>query len=72
MTTPTRASEAHFLLRSSDPAERFVRDAVLAEKEAQLGCVFLYVAQGVQEQFYIAHRLSPGPGEIDLLMRFLV
>lgn len=37
MTTPTRASETRFLLRSPDPAERFVRDGVLAEKEAKPG-----------------------------------
>ena len=34
MTTPNRASEARFFLRSPDPTERFVWDAVLAEKEA--------------------------------------
>ena len=33
-TTPTRPSEARFLLRSRDPVERLVRDGVLSEKEA--------------------------------------
>ena len=46
---PPRASEARSILRSRDPVERLVRDGVLSEKEAQLGCVFLHVAQGVQE-----------------------
>ena len=39
---------ALFSLRSPDPVERFVRDAVLAEKEAQLGRVFLHMAHRVQ------------------------
>jgi len=47
-TTPTRASEARFILRSWDPVERLVRDAVPSEKEAQLGRMFLHVAHGVQ------------------------
>jgi hypothetical protein len=42
-----RASEARFLLRSSDPVKRLVRDAVLSEKEAQLGRMFLHVTHGV-------------------------
>ena len=45
---PARASVARFLLRSRDPVERLARDAVLSEKEAQLGRMFLDVAQGVQ------------------------
>jgi hypothetical protein len=44
-----RASATRFILRSRDPVERLVRDAVLSEKEAQLGRVFLYVTHGVQE-----------------------
>ena len=71
LTTPARTSEARFLPRSPDPADRFVRDGVLPEKEAQLGGVFLHMAQGVQEQLEIAHRLSPA-GESDLLVRLLV
>jgi hypothetical protein len=35
-------------LRSPDPVKRLVRDAVLSEKEAQLGRMFLHVAHGVQ------------------------
>jgi hypothetical protein len=48
MTTPTRASEACFLLRTLNPVERLARDGVLSEKEAQLSRMFLHVAQGVQ------------------------
>jgi hypothetical protein len=47
---PPSASEARFTLRSRDPVERLVRDAVLSEKEAQLGRMFLHVTHGVQEQ----------------------
>ncbi len=43
-----RASAARFLLRSPDPVERLAWDAVLSEKEAQLGRMFLHVAHGVQ------------------------
>ena len=50
-TTPTRASEARFILRSWDPVERLVRDAVLSEKEAQLGRMFLHVTHAVQLEF---------------------
>ncbi len=49
-TTPTRASETRFILRSRDPVERLVWDAVLSEKEAQLGRMFLHVTHAVQEQ----------------------
>ena len=41
---PTRASKACFILRLPDPIERLARDAVLSQKEAQLGCVLLDVA----------------------------
>jgi len=34
-----------FTLRSRNPVERLVRDAVLSEEEAQMGRVFLDVAQ---------------------------
>jgi TPP-dependent pyruvate/acetoin dehydrogenase alpha subunit len=43
-----RASEARFILRLRDPVERLARDAVLSEKEAQLGRMFLHVTHGVQ------------------------
>jgi hypothetical protein len=71
-TTTTRASEARCILRSRDPVECLAWDAVPSEKEAQLGRMFLHVTHGVQEQLEIAHLLSPGPGESDLLVRFLV
>src|SRR5260370_855285 len=69
---PARASEARFLLRSRDPVERLARDAVLSEKEAQLGRMFLHVTHGVQLELYIAHRIFTGPGEMEQLVRLLV
>src|SRR6266568_4913282 len=69
---PARASVARFFLRSRDPVERLARDAVLSEKEAQLGRVFLHVAQGVQLELEKAHRLPPLPGESHLALRLLI
>ncbi len=69
---PTRASVARFLLRLRDPVERFVRDAVLSEKEAQLSRMLLDVAQGVQLEFEKAHRLPPPPRESHLALRLLI
>jgi hypothetical protein len=69
---PLRASVARFLLRSRDPVERLARDAVLSQKEAQLGRMFLHVAQGVQLELEKAHRLPPPPGESHLALRLLV
>ncbi len=43
-----RASEARFILRLPDPVERLARDTVLSQKEAQLGRMFLDVAQVVE------------------------
>lgn len=71
-TCASHASEARFTLRSWDPVKSLVWDAVLAEKKAQLGRMFLNVTQGIQQEFKIACRLSSGPGVINLLMRFLV
>ena len=71
-TTPTRTSETRSILRSWDPVERLVRDAVPPEKEAQLGRMFLDVAHGVQLELYIAHRIFTGPGEMEQLVRLLV
>src|ERR1700687_5806993 len=62
-TTPTRASEARVILRSPDPVERLAWDAVLPEKEAQLGRMFLHVAHSVQLELEIADRTFPVPGE---------
>ena len=58
--------------RQGDPIKRLARDAVLPKKETQLGGMFLHMTHGVQEQFYIAHLLSSGPWESDLLVRLLV
>jgi hypothetical protein len=69
---PTRASKACFILRLPDPIERLARDAVLSQKEAQLGCVLLDVAQGVHLELEKAHRLPPPPGESNLAVRLLV
>ncbi len=67
-----RASEVRFILRLPDPVERLARDAVLSQKEAQLGRMFLDVAQGVQLELEKAHRLPPPPGESNLAVRLLV
>ena len=67
-----RASEARFILRLPDPVERLARDAVLSQKEAQLGRMFLDVTQGVQLELEKAHRLPPPPGESNLAVRLLV
>jgi len=53
-TRASANSATRFTLRSRDPVERLVRDAVLSEKEAQLGCMFLHVTHGVQLELYIA------------------
>ena len=50
-TTPTRASETRCMLRLRNPVECLARDAVLSEKEAQSGRMFLHVAHGQQEEF---------------------
>jgi hypothetical protein len=55
--TPLRASVARFILGSRDPVERLVRDAALSEKEAQLGRMFLDVAQIVELQLQKADGL---------------
>src|SRR5579859_6894592 len=65
-------STARFLLRSRDPVERLVRSAVLSQKEAQLGRMFLDVAQGVQLELEKAHRLPPPPRENHLALRLLI
>ena len=52
-----RPSIARFLLRLPDPVERLVRDGVLSEKEAQLGRMFLDVAQIVELQLQKADGL---------------
>src|SRR6266478_5873845 len=67
-----RASEARFILRLPDPVERLARDAALSQKEAQLGRMFLDVAQGVQLELEKAHRLPPPPRESHLALRLLV
>ncbi len=67
-----RASEALFILRLPNPVERLARDAVLSQKEAQLGRMFLDVAQGVQLELEKAHRLPPPPGESNLAVSLLV
>src|SRR5207248_6247148 len=69
---PKRASVVRFLLRLRDPVERLARNAVLSQKETQLGRVFLDVAQGVQLELEKAHRLPPPPGESHLALRLLV
>jgi hypothetical protein len=46
---------ARIILRSWNPVEVLVGDAVLSEKEAQLGCMFLDVAHIVELQLQIAH-----------------
>src|ERR1051326_2524234 len=61
-----------FILRLPDPVERLARDAVLSQKEAQLGRMFLDVAQGVQLELEKAHRLPPPPGESNLAVGLLV
>ncbi len=66
------ASEARFILRLPDPVESLARDAVLSQKEAQLGRMFLDVAQGVQLELEKAHRLPPPPGESNLVVGLLV
>lgn len=63
---------ARFIRGSRDPVERLVRDAVLPEQEAQLGRMFLHVAQGDQLELQKAHRLFSEPGESDLVARLLV
>ena len=68
----TGASEARFILRSWDPVERLARDAVLSEKEAQLGRMFLHVTHGVQLELPIAYRIFTVPGEMERLARLLV
>jgi hypothetical protein len=67
-----RASEARFILHLPDPVESLARDTVLSQKEAQLGRMFLHVAQGVQLELEKAHRLPPPPGESNLAVRLLV
>ena len=67
-----RASDARFILRLPDPVERLARNAVLSQKETQLGRMFLDVAQGVQLEFEKAHRLPPLPRESNLAVRLLV
>ena len=67
-----RASEARFILRLPHPVESLARDAVLSQKEAQLGRMFLDVAQGVHLELEKAHRLPPPPGESNLAVRLLV
>jgi hypothetical protein len=44
--------------RARDRIELGARDAVLAEKEAQLGCMLLDVTHRVEEQLQIADRLA--------------
>ena len=46
----TRLLAARFALRSRNPVERLVRDAMLAEHEAQLSRMFLHMAQIVELQ----------------------
>jgi hypothetical protein len=50
-TRASANSAARFILRSHDPVERLVRDAVLSEKEAQLGRMFRHVTHSVQQEF---------------------
>ena len=45
-------------IRSRDPVERLVRDGMLSEKEAQLGRMFLHVAQIVELQLQKADGLA--------------
>jgi hypothetical protein len=49
----SRLAAVRFTLRSRNPVERGVGDTVLSEKEAQLGRMFLDVAQIVELQPYI-------------------
>src|SRR5438045_2224282 len=53
----TRSVVARFSLHSRDPVEVRGRDGVLSEEEAQLGRMFLDVAQTVELQFQVADRL---------------
>lgn len=69
---PARASVARFFLRSRHPVERLAWDAVLSQKEAQLGGMFLHVAQSVQLELEKTHRLPPSPGESHLALRLLI
>src|SRR5690242_4987070 len=71
-TRASANSATRFTLRSRDPVERLVRDAVLSEKEAQLGRMFLHVTHGVQLELSIAHRIFTVPGEMERLVRLLV
>src|SRR5260370_40572977 len=71
-TRASANSATRFTLRSRDPVERLVRDAVLSEKEAQLGCMFLHVAHAVQLQLQEADGLPPRPRVGDALGRSLV
>src|SRR5690349_13916851 len=69
---PPALKPPRFLFRLPDPVERLARDAVLSQKEAQLGRMFLHVAQGVQLELEKAHWLPPPPGESHLAVRLLV
>jgi hypothetical protein len=53
-----RASASRFILRLPDPVEQLVRDGVLSKKEAQLGRMFLDVAQIIELQLQEADGLS--------------
>ena len=69
---PPRARKpARSILRLPDPVESLAWDTVLSQKEAQLGRMFLHVAQGVQLELEKAHRLPPSPGESHLALRLL-
>src|SRR5207248_1328941 len=67
-----RASPARFILRLPHPVEPLARDAVLSQKDPQLGRMFLDVAQGVQLEHEKAHRLPSHPGESNPAPRLLV
>jgi hypothetical protein len=58
--------------RQGDPIKRLARDAVLSQKETQLGGMLLDVAQGVHLELEKAHWLPPPPGKSHLALRLLV
>jgi hypothetical protein len=49
----SRDNESAFTPHTRNPVKVCVRDAVLAEEEAQLGCMLLDVTHGIQHQFQI-------------------
>ena len=71
-SSPLALKPARFLLRSWDPVEHLARDAVLSEKEAQLGRMFLDVTHGVQQKLSIADRMFTVPGKMERLVRLFV